>query len=51
MVALKIYPKHILNNPDKMRNVKREIYLLKCLDHPNIINLHYAINEPSNVIS
>ena len=40
----------MLVDPDKMRNVKREISLLKRLNHVNIIKLHYAINDPENVI-
>ena len=43
--ALKFYPKYILSDSNKMKNVKREINLLKKMDHPNIIKLLYAIND------
>ena len=33
-----------------MRNVKREINLLKKLDHPNIIKLYNAIDDKAYVI-
>ena len=38
-------------DPHKMRNVKREISILKKLDHPNIIKLYYAIDKPVEVYS
>ncbi len=34
-----------LNAPYKVQNLKREIKVLKMLDHPNIIKLHYAIKD------
>jgi hypothetical protein len=40
-----MYPKYVLADPHKMRNVKREIALLRMMDHPNIIRMPYAIDE------
>jgi MAP/microtubule affinity-regulating kinase len=39
-VAIKIYEKIKLLDPEKLKNVKNEIEILKQLDHPNIIKLH-----------
>lgn len=33
-----------------MNNVKREISILKRIDHPNIIRLYYAIEDKRTVI-
>lgn len=40
-----MYSKQMLVDPSRFRNVKREIYLLKKLNHPKIIKLHHAIND------
>lgn len=48
--AIKIYEKSKLNDSQKMNNVKREISLLKRLEHPNIIKLFYAIEDKRSVI-
>ena len=47
--AIKIYEKIRINDSMKMQNVKREILLLKELDHPNVIKLHYAIEDRRSV--
>jgi len=38
-VAVKIYDKNIVSDPRKMKNVRREIALLKEMDHPHVIKL------------
>lgn len=43
--AFKFYQKYLLSDPYKMRNVKREISILKRIEHSNIIKLFYAIEE------
>ena len=46
-----MYPKWIISSdPNKIRNVKREIFLLKKLDHPNIIKLYHAIDDKQYII-
>lgn len=47
--SLKIYQKYVLADPNKMRNVKREISILKRLNHPYIIKLYHAIDERTQV--
>ena len=42
-VAIKIYDKVKLLEPQKMKNVKNEIENLKQLEHPNIIRMHKTI--------
>ena len=39
-VAIKTYEKYRLADPRKMKNVRREIEILKSMDHPNIIKLY-----------
>ena len=48
-VAVKTYEKVKLRDPAKMRNVKREIALLKEMNHPNVIKLHTSIETPKQV--
>ncbi|KRX08504.1 Protein kinase-like domain [Pseudocohnilembus persalinus] len=48
--ACKIYQKYTLSDPNKMKNVKREISLLKRLDHPNIIKLPWAVQNNQQII-
>jgi serine/threonine protein kinase len=48
--ALKMYPKYVLSDPHKMRNVKREISLLKKLHHPSIIELPFAIDDSNFIV-
>lgn len=45
-----MYPKYVLADPHKMRNVKREISLLKKLDHQSIIQLPYAIDDSNFIV-
>jgi len=48
-VAVKTYEKSKLQDPARMRNVRREISLLKGLEHTNIIKLHSSIETPKQV--
>ncbi len=43
-IAMKIYEKRKLNDPEKRRSVSREITLMKKLDHPNIVKLYDTID-------
>lgn len=47
--AIKIYDKSKLTDQQKLNNVKREISLLKRIDHPNIIKLVCAIEDRKSV--
>jgi len=49
-VAVKIYEKHHLSDPRRMKNVRREISILQGLDHPNIIKLHDSFDTTKQVI-
>ena len=49
-VAVKIYEKHDLSDPRRMKNVRREISILQDLDHPNIIKLIDNFETPKQVI-
>ncbi len=46
-MAIKCYPRYVLNDPLKLKNVKREITILNRLDHPNIIKLLNSLEERS----
>ncbi len=48
-MALKIYPKYILADPQKMQNVKREISILRRMDHSNVIKMPYAFEDKQQV--
>ena len=48
-VAIKIYEKYRLSDPHRMNNVKREISILKKMDHRNIIKLFYALDEKRQI--
>lgn len=48
-VAIKIYEKFRLIDPQKRMNLKREINILEKLDHPNIIKLYMTIDTRSQV--
>jgi serine/threonine protein kinase len=43
-VAMKIYTKHKLNTVKRIRNLKREISILKKTNHPNLIKLYTTID-------
>lgn len=47
--AIKIYDKTKLNDTQKMNNIKREISILKRINHQNIIKLIYAIEDKKSV--
>jgi serine/threonine protein kinase len=48
-VAIKIYEKFKLMDPAKKTSVKREIHILKKLDHSNIVKLFEVIDTPKQV--
>lgn len=48
-VAIKIYEKYKLADPRKMKNVRREIQLLKQMDHPYIIKLHDSFENSKQI--
>lgn len=50
-VAIKTYEKYKLLDPRKMKNVRREISLLECMDHPNVIKMHQHFETPKQVYS
>jgi len=43
-IAMKIYDKYKLSDPQKKRSVSREITLLKKFDHPNIVKFYDSID-------
>jgi serine/threonine protein kinase len=49
-LAIKIYDKFKLNDPAKKNAVKREIQILKQIDHPNVVKLYEVIDNPKQVI-
>jgi len=49
-VAIKTYEKQRLMDPRKMKNVRREISILKDTDHENIIKLLTTIETPKQVL-
>lgn len=49
-VAVKVYEKNVVLDPRKMKNVRREISILKDLEHPNIIKLLDSFDTPKQVI-
>lgn len=48
-VAIKTYEKQRLLDPRKMKNVRREISILKDTNHENIIKLHSTIETSKQV--
>ena len=48
-VAVKMYEKCNLMNPNRMKSVEREIKILNKLKHPNIIELKATIDTPTSV--
>ena len=49
-VALKIYLKEKMKDLQRKKSVRREIKLMKRLDHPNIAKLYDAIETENKVI-
>ena len=49
-LAVKIYEKFKLLDPQKKNSVTREIQILKKIDHPNIVKLHEVIDCSKQVI-
>jgi serine/threonine protein kinase len=47
--AMKSYTKVKLNDAHRKESVKKEIEILKSLDHPNIIKLQQTIDTPGQV--
>lgn len=48
-VAVKIYDKSMLSDPRKMKNVRREISILKEMNHPNVIKLLDSFETPRQI--
>jgi hypothetical protein len=48
-LAIKIYEKYKLMDQSRKTAVKREIQILKQLDHPNIVKLYEIIDNPKQV--
>lgn len=46
MVALKVLPPHLLQNPDFMRRIRNEAMAQARLQHPNIITLYSVLELP-----
>lgn len=49
-VAIKIYEKYKLLDPQRRKSVRREIKLMEKLNHPNIIKLYEAIDTSRQVL-
>jgi serine/threonine protein kinase len=49
-LAIKIYEKFKLMDPARKSAVKREIQVLRQLDHPNVVRLYEVIDNPKQVI-
>jgi serine/threonine protein kinase len=48
-VAVKVYGQNVTREGHRMANVRREIAVLKRLDHPGVIKLKSAATERSKV--
>jgi serine/threonine protein kinase len=48
-IAIKIYEKYKLLDPAKKGAVRREIGVLKMLDHQHLVKLHEVIDSPKQV--
>lgn len=48
-VAIKIYEKFRIIDPQRKEAIKREIQILRKLEHPNIIKLFEVIDHPKQV--
>jgi serine/threonine protein kinase len=49
MMAIKIYDKIKLNDQQRKNSVKREIEILKKVDHENIVRLYEVIDTSKQV--
>jgi serine/threonine protein kinase len=49
--AVKIYEKSKLFDPQKSSSVKKEIQILKKIDHPNIVKMHEVLETSKQVNS
>ena len=49
-IAMKIYKKYKLMDPNRRKSVKREIKLMEKMKHPNIIRLYEVIDTSKYVI-
>jgi len=49
-VAMKIYKKYKLEEPNRRKSVKREIKLMEKMRHPNIVQLYEIIDTSKYVI-
>lgn len=47
--AIKSYDKYKLREPHRRRNIRREIQVMKMLDHTNIVKMYEAIKSPKQV--
>jgi len=48
-MAIKTYEKYKLKEPHKMKNLFKEVELLKSIDHPNIIKLILSIEDKRQI--
>eukprot|EP00415_Alexandrium_ostenfeldii_P002691 UN2691 len=48
-VAIKIYEKYKLLDPQRKKSVRCEIRLMERLRHPNIVNFHEALDTPKQI--
>ena len=49
-MAIKIYEKYRILDHQRKDAIKREIQILRKLDHPNVIKLYEVIDQPKQVI-
>jgi 5'-AMP-activated protein kinase catalytic alpha subunit len=49
-VAMKIYPKYKLDDPNKKKSVMREIFCMKKLEHPHTVKLFDSFETPKEII-
>ena len=47
--AIKSYDKYKLKEPHRRKNIRKEIQIMKMLDHPNIVKMYEAIKSPKHV--
>ena len=48
-VAMKIYEKKNIKDEEMSTALRREIYILAALNHPNIVSLYEVINSRTHV--